>query len=382
MTGYPQVVYVHWRGEGMMKSGLELRSDVVEDFARSCRRTVGSSSSCIETLEKIATLAAPRIDDLFLTALREPDEITVQFLDLIDQIVFECSEQSHAQPSVKEYIAEHLANRLFIYLDAICNPETYAVNCKKRDLTPDDAVIIRARRMEECIPLLVEEFHAQPQMQSHILRALLAFDADDLLNLYYEAARSQSIVVASLALIGLKKCGHRFRFWKNLSREGEDYGSLYEYARSFDCAALGRNPLPVDPPSLLFVLQFLDLGAAIMSDPDAFKWAMNAMRAAMHIGESVPFYREVEALVPRIIVYAPLEIIRGVLRSKEDTILFARLIDSLPRECFHQVSIRLSILGEDFLRRMSALVEDGTLMLDSANSNMMNFLIWRNGGAL
>lgn len=365
-----------------MKSGLELLSDVVEDFARSCRRTAGSSSSCIETLERIAALAAPRIDDLFLAALREPDEITVQFLDLIDQIVFECSEQSHAQPSVKEYIAEHLSNRLFIYLDAICNPETYALNCKKRDLTPDDAVIIRARRMEECISLLMQEFHEQPQMQSHILRALLAFDADGLLNLYYEAARSQSIVVASLALIGLKKCGPRFRFWKNLQRQGGDYGSLYDYARSFDCAAVGRNPLPVDPPSLLFVLQFLDHGAALMSDADTFTWAMNAMRAAMHIGESVPYYPEVEALVPRIIVYAPLEIIRGVLRSKEDTVLFTRLIDSLPRECFHQISIRLSILGGDFVRRMNALVEDGTLMLDPANSNMMNFLIWKNRGAL
>jgi len=119
-----------------------------------------------------------------------------------------------------------------------------------------------------------------------------------------------------------------------------------------------------------------------MSDADTFTWAMNAMRAAMHIGESVPYYPEVEALVPRIIVYAPLEIIRGVLRSKEDTVLFTRLIDSLPRECFHQISIRLSILGGDFVRRMNALVEDGTLMLDPANSNMMNFLIWKNRGAL
>ena len=110
------------------------------------------------------------------------------FLRLLDQIVFELTENLPADASVREYIIDDLHARLSIYLDVFSGKETYACNLNKRLLTHEDTVIIRQCGLGEYLPLLLAEFNEQPVLRKSILRCLLSFDSSDLLNFYYNVA--------------------------------------------------------------------------------------------------------------------------------------------------------------------------------------------------
>ena len=171
----------------------------------------------------------------------------MSFIGLLDQIVFEMTENLPADAAVREYVIDDLFARLNIYLDVYSGRETYACNLNKRLLTHEDTIIIRQCRLKEYVPLLISEFSEQPLLQKSIIRCLVSFDSDELLEFYYTiACEPGASDVKSMALVGLKKFGSVFRRW-DLAGPGEEaYGRLVAYAKAFDGVALEKNRIPDD----------------------------------------------------------------------------------------------------------------------------------------
>lgn len=192
----------------LMKSGLLLRADWIGEFADSCLSAIGSASSKIEVLNLVAGLVSPRIDEYRRHVLENPDEISLNLVDLLDQIVFELAENIPADATVQEYIIDDLYARMSVYLDILAGRETYASNLNKRYITREDTLVIRQCRMKEFVPLLMSEYYEQPALQRPLLHALLSFDGDDLLNFYYDIAKeADSADIRALSLVGLKSSG-------------------------------------------------------------------------------------------------------------------------------------------------------------------------------
>ena len=173
-----------------MKTDVRITPEEMKKFAEQCYSLLNSSSSRRDTLKKISEMASSDFGEYFgPDILSCPDEISVHFIEILDQIVFETQENLISPNSINDYINDDLYNRLNIYLDVIKDITLYKNSISNRRLTYDDTVIIRHFSLKEMVPELIEEFYEQPTIQKDILRTLLVFNNEELLNFYYQIVK-------------------------------------------------------------------------------------------------------------------------------------------------------------------------------------------------
>ena len=366
-----------------MESAAYLPGIEIKDFALSCSDIVKSSPSKQEALKTVADFASPHLKKYLSITLKNPDEISMHFIDLLDQIVFEVVENIHYDDPVHEYIIVDLYARLCTYLDIFRGKETYTININKRNFTHDDTVIIRQCRMSEYVPLLVAEYYEQPILQKSILRALLLFDSENLLNLYYNIVKDGNYIEEKiLALIGLKRFISKFNFDQLHSQKHDGYARLIEYAESFNCQDIGKNTLPEDVYSLLFGLNYIELNRDAVSDLSALAWMFRIIQSFLKIEFDNPFIADIYKSASNIILFAKPDILERLVNVEELAIAMIKVLDFFPGEFFYKLGIKLYHIGHDFIRMANRLKLSGKIKLNELESNTMNYILWESENML
>jgi hypothetical protein len=366
-----------------MKSGLQLRGEQFEEFANSCYEKISPASSKIEALSIVADFASSRIDDYFRQALEEPDEVSMLFVELLDQIIFELTENMPADLMVREYVANDLFSRLAIYLDLFRDRDAYSTSLKKRLLTHDDTVIMRQFGMHEHAALLMSEYYEQPVLQRSILQTLITFDCDELLNFFYNIAKEAvNIEIKALSLAGLKKCGSRFSSWRQLATDNEEHNQMIAYAQRFYCAVIEKNDIPRDLYSAIFVLQHVESNRDILMNPCSFSWVMNLIRSMLDVGYFNSYLTDFYLSICHVIIFAGLGVLTELLSVDSQVKTLVQVIDFLPREYFDRIMPKLSLLGNDFIHRVNFMLASGKMKLDDRESNTYSYILWKTGDSL
>ncbi len=366
-----------------MKSGLQLRGEQYEEFSNICFEKIGPASSKIEALSIVAEFASSHIDEYSRQVLEDPDEVSMQFVELLDQIIFELTENIPADTVIREYVADDLFARLSIYLDVFRDREMYSASLKKRLLTHDDTVIIRQYGMNEHAPLLMTEYFEQPVLQRSILHALITLDHDELLNFFYNIAKeSDNIEIKALALAGLKKCGSRFTSWRQLANGDEAQNRMVAYAQGFECASLEKNEIPSDLYPSIFVLQYVESNHDLLMDARCFSWIMGLVRSMLDIGYFNSYLADFYLSICTIIIFAGSDVLKELLGADGEVKALVQIIDFLPREYFDRIMPKLSLLGHEFIHRVNFMLAAGKMKLDDRESNIYSYILWKTGNSL
>jgi hypothetical protein len=366
-----------------MKSSLQLHGDRILEFANSCHDKIKGSVLKNEVLAIVADFASPLIDEYYRYVLERPDEISLNFIELLDQIVFELSENMPSDNIVREYLTEDLYNRLNIYLDIFKGQDIYAGNLNRRILTHEDTIIIRQCGLKEYIPLLISEYNEQPVLQRSILYALLSFNCDELLNFYYKTAtESGGIEVKALSLVGLKKFGTQFGHWHKLTSDNDGYKQMIAYARSFDCKAIENNEIPPNLYSLLFALQYIEATTDLLVDLNSLSWIIHMLNSMVGVGFYNTYLTDFYMSICKILTFAGIDALRRALSAEEQATALVQIIDFLPREYFDRIIAKLSLLGDEFINRVNSLLSAGAIKLNDRESNTFGYILWKTGNDL
>ncbi len=362
----------------------KLTSEDLVNLASLCNESIKNSENRKAALEKIAETISCNLGDYFGPGiLLHPDEISIHFIELLDQIVFETVENSSGDDRIRDYVIDNLYSRLGIYLDIFNDKELYKRNLCNRIITNDDTVIIRQFKMIEYLPELLVEFFEQPELQKPILRVLLTFKSDDLLNFYYQIAQQKNpIDIKILALIGLKFFHSKFHNWDQIKEKFNGRYPVIEYALEFDADDITRNKFPNDVYSLLFVLKFIDLNFDTLSNPNVTKWIISVLVSALKFEIDSNLQGDIFKDITNILIYIDTTNINSLLTNDDMVVSLISIIDFLPREYFDRIVMRISLLGEEFIESVRNLISAGRINAEDRTSNTMSFLFFETHNTL
>jgi hypothetical protein len=362
----------------------KLTSEDLVNLASLCNESIKNSENRKAALEKIAETISCNLGDYFGPGiLLHPDEISIHFIELLDQIVFETVENSSGDDRIRDYVIDNLYSRLGIYLDIFNDKELYKRDLCNRIITNDDTVIIRQYKMIEYLPELLVEFFEQPELKKSILRVLLTFRSDDLLNFYYQLAQQKNpIDIKILALIGLKFFHSKFHNWDQIKEKFNGRYPVIEYALEFDADDITRNKFPNDVYSLLFVLKFIDLNFDTLSNPNVTKWIISVLVSALKFEIDSNLQGDIFKDITNILIYIDTTNINSLLTNDDMVVSLISIIDFLPREYFDRIVMRISLLDEEFIESVRNLISAGRINAEDRTSNTMSFLFFETHNTL
>jgi hypothetical protein len=363
-----------------MKEEIKIYRSTLKDYASRCRSIMSSQLHPEELLKIMADTATAAFGEYFSPRiLQDPDEISVNFIELLDQIVFEVDENIPSLPideNIRDYIMDDLYVRINIYIDIFTGIDTYKANLKKRILTHDDTEVIRYYNMDEYITLLINEYDEQPALKESILRALLSFEGHNLINFYYRVANDESLPQSKiLAFMGLKQSGSRFSNWDLLKTENSDYRDVITYIEEFDSGAIGSNGICSDFGSLLFTINYIELNIKKLRDPLIIGWVAEILKKVLEKGNGSTYFPRIYNLVSNIFMFAREEFLKNFSQCDEHLVAFIEIIDTLPWEFFDRIRAKLFVMGDDFQTRVNNLIESDKISLNEGDSNTMSFLL-------
>jgi hypothetical protein len=364
----------------LMKDRIKFDAITLNQFVNLCYDLIQSVSSKKEALNIIASEATREFGPYFgPVILQSPDEISVNFIELLDQIVFEMDENRNNGDNIHEYMADDLYLRITIYLEAMKDISLYLNSLMNRILCADDMIIIRHYRMREYMPLLLKEFSEQPNMQKHIIKCMLTFESDDLLNFYYQIVHgSYCMEIKALALIGLKSMNTAFTSWDRLKNSDDELLSLISYAEGFDPRNLEKNALPYEINSLFFVINFIELKHESISFRRVRNWMLNVFKTFLfiNISASSSLYSSIYRSISNILMRMDNDVLKSFMNNDDDLAAFVSFIDLFPRAIFDRITVKLDLMDREFVHSVNDLISSGKVNVDEVNSNIQSYLVW------
>ncbi len=361
-----------------MDSELKFNRKAIQNIAAQCYEHVNSSSNRRDALSSIALTATKEFGGYFDSlSLEQPDEIYVNFIELLDQIVFEIDENDSGETSIREYIIDDLYQRITIYLEIIKDEELYRQGLNNRLLCNEDTIIIRHYKMLEYIPELLREFQEQPNLQKAIIKCLLAFNAEDLLNFYYQIAQGHYCTdIKALALIGLKGFSGRFSNWHKLKTTDDDTSSLISYVEGFNTDVIAKNPLPFNLNTLYFTINFIELNLEKFNKDQNLRWIFKVFKCFLEVDVNNTFFTSIYTSISNILLGLDIASILKLVSHEKDLISFIYFSDLLPAAIFNRISVKLDSLNSGFLERLQDIINSEKVILDEVNSNISSYLLW------
>lgn len=345
------------------------------EIAAVCRDRIEKYDSPRPALAAVADLVSGMVGPRPGRAILErPDPVSMAFVELLDQIVFEISEPADSEGGrVEEYILGDLYRRLEVFLCLNRGMEQYRTNLHSRAITTDDALIIRHYSLADLIPTLMSEFFEQRHLRFPILRAMISFRTEDLIGFFYEIARGEyENDLRVLAVIGLNGSDNsRFDGWEMLGGAGDaDFSALISHVSG------EPGSEPASGCVLLFRVVEIELAAGRMEDPADCRAMILALHDILrHDLGTVSLKSRIYESLSRILGLMKCDCMRGLLLDEENLRHFIYLADGVPAELFERVSRLLEFLGGEVMMAMERLVADGDVHLDERSSQLSAYLM-------
>ncbi len=348
-------------------------------FARECCEGFRAADDGTAALEFLSGRAVARLGEYLNTSMIiDPDDIAIAFVELLDQIIFETGERKlHGGEHGEDYVLEDLHERAEIFLDVYEGAEVYRKNLAGRILRHDDTLIIRCLRLGEMVSSLVSEFFEQPHLRVAIMRALIYFPNDELLNFFYEIARNEyEPELKILALIGLRRNETVFYGWKRLAGSAMGwYDALVSHAAACDGTCRQVDDESDDPHLLFYKTICLEVSLAGSEDQSGLGRLFGVLNGiARQNLEIFPYRSTILDSISRILYRIRGETFLDFLRLEGTMRSFVHLMDCLPIEVFDRVLLVVESLGERFTSMLAAMVERGELRLDYHTSRLPAYL--------
>jgi len=368
-----------------MNKNLKVDVNKLHFIAQTCWAILDTSINKIEALKEISRTIKVEFGEYFNPGiLSQPDEISINFIELMDQIVFEMEKQFPEDDSIRDYITDDLYHRLTIYLEVLNDLDSYKKNLMRKILTKDDIVIIKHFRLKEYIDDIISTFDEQQNLQKEILKTLLSFDNEHLLQFYYQVVKGvYCYETRCLALLGLKNCNVRFKNWhKLIDNEEDELTPLVSYVKEMNACEPWTNEIPKELSSLTLLTYFADIFFEKTLNSQFYMWLFNIFNELVNYDLNQSASGGIYYSISSVLIKLNVEFYNTIIQSDELLPSFIKIIDSLPRNYFDRVTVKLDILGDTFVQRVNELVELDLLILQDIESNTQTYLFWKSSQSI
>ena len=361
-----------------MRNRNKINNRRLKEIVNDCYDIINSTIIKNDALNNITDTVLSEFGEYFGPyILKNPNKISMNFIELLDQLLFEIKENISDNDDIRETIMDDLYLRIKINLEIIKNKSIYKKNLYNRMFSYDDTIIISHYQMAEYIPDLMTEYYEQPVLQKPILKALLAFDVEELINFYYQIVKDLcSLDIKCLALVGLKLLSSNFLNWSYLSIKDSQLKKLVEYVESIDLDNIEKINLPYDIYSSFFIINLIEQKFEDFFDESIIEWMFTIKKHILSFDLENSFYINILSSISNIISFMNINCLENYITNKDNLKIFLNIIDILPNTLFNRISTKLDNLGMDFINSSNELVESNIVKLDEVNSNLSDYLFW------
>lgn len=319
--------------------------------------------------------------------LSEPDEISLHFVELLDQILFEINENSNKNATIHDYIINDLYNRTNSLIEVFHDIELYKRNLLKRNLQYEDTIIIKNLLLNEFIDKLIIAFDENPDLQKYILITLNSLDishSDKVLNFYYRVYK-ESIPddIRIQSLIGLKKIENLFKNWKGLKQKTPELSALIEFAKTFSWHKTEKPSIPSDINILYFIFHYIEATCIKKCRQSDLNRLINTLKYLIYVNESENILSmDIFRAVTNIILNTDNNQLNAILNNSSTLTSFISILDKIPIDYFNRIKTKVSLVIDNYTSHIKNLFSSGTFAIAPEHSNTMNYLFLSSGNML
>lgn len=360
------------------KSSLSLKETTEKYY-----NILKSITSRSEALKNIAVKATEDFGE-FITpgSLNLTDEVDINFIELLDQIIYEFRENTDYESNIRDYIIDDLYSRLFIYLESFNNIRLYMQNIKNRPLTPDDLLIIKSRKLTQTIPLLIAEYEEITLLQKPIMKALLHLPGNYPADFFYNTCLSSPHgFIRAASVLGLIYAGIDVKNRCTEENMGQDESNnhiaeLLDYAARFNFNEIWINREPLNREEITFILLHIEKNIHSFTDSRSIDWILNTLNLIPAMNFENSWLNEINTSMSNIILNTDTSRIKEYLNNEEKLMMTINFIDLFPKNIFNRLTGQLDSMGIEFHYKLNSILEKRDFRSGDPDSNMLNYLSW------
>jgi hypothetical protein len=358
----------------MKKTNSSLSSDTIKAYFHIIKSTPSKS----DALKLIADSAINDFGEYITPGnLKLTDEIIINLIELIDQIIYEFRDNIDNEPAIKDYIIDDLYSKLSLTLEALNSPEIYLANIKNRSLFPDDLIIIRNKHITDIIPLLVSEYEGITNLQHEIIKTLIYFPEETGIDFYLNSYKNTaSGFIKAASILGIRYASSKGINTEAVKQLNNGMTDLILFAERFNEKEINKNPMPLSKEELTFTLLHIEKNINQLSDMDSMRWIINLLLTVPSFIFENSWFCEVNTSIGNILLKTDLNVLKKILKNEQFLIKTMSFIDLMPGKIFNRLTGRFDEMGIEFLASLNHAIEKKKVIIESDNSNILNYLCW------
>ncbi len=342
----------------------------LEETSQYCHKVLSSEQSMDKVLNTLCQYLTRAFGNYLSPGnLSFFEEMEINFVELLDQIIYEYRENLTYDQTIKEYIIADLYSRLSLHVEAFNDPTLYKKNLPHRQLYPDDLAIIRDMKMEDMVPFLIEEWEEMTNLQKSSMKTLLYFAIGNFHTFKNIYEKTYSNYIKAAAILGMKY---------DIENAPIGYNELKlinsDYMRNFKLKEVFENPLPESPGEKVFTILHIERAISMMPDDKSYLWILKVLSQLPEKEFKSSWLPEIYNSMSNIFLNLQNEQIIKLVSKKEHILDFIKLVDFLPRNIFNRITGKIDELGRKFHLQIASELEDKKLNIHKTNSNIFNYI--------
>jgi|GEM_PF-629974 len=350
----------------------------LDETSRYCYKLLSIGTSMDDVLNSVSQYLTNGFGNYLSPGkLRFFDEMRINFIELLDQIIYEYRENVNYDPSIKDYIISDLYSRLSLNLEAFNEPVLYKKNLRQRPLYPDDLIIIRDMKLNELIPFILEEWDEITNLHKPAIKTLLYFARNNFDSFKNIFSNTYSKYIKSAAVLGMIY---------DIDNSTCDLHSLQdkcnEYMWNFNFADLTQNQHPETPEQMVFSLLHIERTIENIQDDYSYIWILKLLSIMPDMEIKNSWLIEIYNTLSNIFINFNNDSLIKLINTEERIVNFIKFIDFLPRNIFNRITGKLDDLSKDFHFRINSTIEKGKVDITETDSNIFNYSCWNSIGKI